>query len=43
MKNHNLAKAISEVRWYAFRTMLEYKADWYERTIVVTPANYASS
>ena len=43
MKNHSLAKVISEVSWYAFRTMLEYKADWYGRNIVVAPANYASS
>ena len=43
MKNHKLAKAISEVSWYKFRTILEYKADWYGRTIVVAPTNYASS
>ena len=43
MKNHNLAKAISEVSWCEFRRMLEYKAKWYGREIFVAPSNYASS
>lgn len=43
MKNHKLAKAISEVSWYHFRTMLEYKAEWYGREIIIAPSNYASS
>ena len=43
LKNDKLSKAISEVGWYEFRTMLQYKADWYGRNIVVAPINYASS
>lgn len=43
MQNHKLAKAISEVSWAEFRTMLEYKAKWYGRNIIVAPINYASS
>ena len=43
LKNHKLAKVISEVSWYEFRTMLEYKAKWYGREIFVAPSNYASS
>jgi putative transposase len=43
LKNHKLAKAISEVSWAEFRTMLEYKAEWYGREIIVARSNYASS
>ena len=40
---NKLSKVISEVAWSEFRTMLEYKSDWYGRNIVVAPTNYASS
>lgn len=43
LKNHKLAKAISEVSWYEFRRQLEYKAGWYGREIIIAPSNYASS
>ena len=43
LQNHKLARAISEVSWAEFRTMLEYKASWNGREIVIAPSNYASS
>ena len=43
VQNHKLAKAISEVSWGMFRTMIEYKAGWYGRDIIIAPSNYASS
>ena len=43
LQNHKLAKVISEVSWVEFRTMLEYKASWNGREIVIAPSNYASS
>jgi len=43
LKNHNLAKCISEASWGEFRRQLEYKAQWYGRDIIIAPVNYASS
>ena len=43
LKNHNLAKAISDVSWSEFRTMLEYKAEWYGRIISIINPYYPSS
>lgn len=43
LKNHKLARVISEASWYEFRIMLEYKAKWHGRNIVVSSSNYASS
>jgi putative transposase len=43
IQNHKLAKAISEVSWSLFRCMLEYKASWYERDLIIAPKQYASS
>ncbi|WP_322555687.1 IS200/IS605 family element RNA-guided endonuclease TnpB [Sporosarcina beigongshangi] len=43
LKTHNLAKAISEVSWSRFRTMLEYKAKWYGKTVIAVAKNFPSS
>ena len=43
VRNHKLAKAISDVSWSKFVTMLEYKAPLYGTEIVKVPRFYASS
>lgn len=42
MKNHRLAKAIVNASWYEFRTMLEYKCEWYGKQLNVVSPNYTS-
>ncbi len=43
VKNHCLAKAISDVGWGEFVRQLEYKSKWYGRTLVKIDRFYPSS
>ena len=43
LKNHRLAKAISDVGWGEFVRQLEYKAAWYGRSLVKIDKFYPSS
>ena len=43
VKNHHLAKAISDVSWYELTRQLEYKAKWNGRKYVKIDTFYASS
>ena len=36
VRNHSLARAISDAAWSDLRSMLTYKADWYGRSLRVT-------
>ena len=43
IKNHNIAESISEMNFGEFRRMLEYKAKWYGRVVVIIDRFYPSS
>jgi putative transposase len=43
VRNRSLARVISDASWSEFRSMLEYKADWYGRNLVVVDRWYPSS
>ena len=43
IKNHKLAKAISDVSWYEFCRQLEYKCLWYDKKFIKIDTYFASS
>ena len=43
VKNHSLARAIHDAAWSELRRRLEYKADWYGRTVIAVDRFYPSS
>lgn len=43
VKNHSLARAISDAAWTQLRSMLEYKAAWYGRELIAIDRFYPSS
>ena len=43
LRNHSLARAISDASWSKFRRMLEYKAEWHGRTVIAVDRWYPSS
>ncbi|WP_151476227.1 RNA-guided endonuclease InsQ/TnpB family protein [Streptomyces albicerus] len=43
VKNRGLARAISDAAWAQFRSMLEYKADWYGREVIAVDRFFPSS
>ncbi|GAA3156724.1 hypothetical protein GCM10020001_095890 [Nonomuraea salmonea] len=43
VRNRSLARAISDASWRELRSMLEYKARWYGRTVVAVDRWFPSS
>ena len=42
VKNHKLARAVANAGWRSLRTMLEYKTEWYGKTLIVINPAYTS-
>ena len=43
IRNHSVARVISDAAWSQLRGMLEYKAGWYGRTVIAVDRWYPSS
>ncbi|MFI8306885.1 RNA-guided endonuclease InsQ/TnpB family protein [Streptomyces sp. NPDC085927] len=43
VKNRRLARAVSDAAWTQFRSMLEYKAQWYGREVIAVDRFFPSS
>jgi len=43
VKNHSLARSISDAAWHQFRTMMEYKAEWHGRDLIAVDRWFPSS
>jgi len=43
VRNHSLARAISDASWSELRRQLEYKADWYGSEVIAIDRFYPSS
>ena len=43
MKNHRLARSITEASFYEFRRQLEYKTDWYGKKLVIADRWFPST